>query len=275
MTERSDGQQQVLHGCGTLEMMRRMEQPILSSRMAYEIQRNRREQNEKHFSTAKQYQDSSPITGMGEIQARGGKLKAIARDAPQQKRLIGGRLQRTIIEEEDDDHSCRGSEQLSSRDDDGDDGTTTTSSIRSAGRQSLKSKKSSSSSRYSVDSRLEELKDLRREQLDLEEQLLKVTRKMNHKFSKAKKDNKFASKKGDKMKEIARMWRASDESPSEVPQQQYQAYMKSRYTTQAQLDFYRKKPDKYNIAKHHRQKNIHGKYGNELVKCKISLRGQF
>lgn len=247
------------HGCGTLEMMRRVEQPILSSRMAFEIQRHRSQHQRQ--SDRKQHSDYSPITGKGEIQARGGKLHGLVREPPEMKRLVGGRLQRVMEDQlELDDEDCRGSEI--------NDVASTRSSLRSCTDRSRRS--SEKSNRFSVDSRIEELRQLQQEQLDLEEELLNVTKKMNHKFN-SKKSDRFQSKRGDKIKEIARMWSDSDLES----QEKYEAYMKARYTTHTQVQYHNKKKDKFNVAKFHRQRNIHSKYGNELVKCKISLRGAF
>ena len=48
----------------------------------------------------RQNTQSNPLIGLGETEARGGKLKALVRERPLTQRLVGGRLQRRSVEEE-------------------------------------------------------------------------------------------------------------------------------------------------------------------------------
>ena len=213
-----------------------------------------------------QHAKSNPLVGLGETEAKGGKVKALVRERPLTQRLVGGRLQRRHLEEEGPE-DCGVSDVASQSS----ASSSMKSSARMSSRASAKSKKTNSvRSRWSVDSRIDELRNLQQKQIELEKELINVTQKMTHKYQQKQK-TKYSSKAGGKFKEIARQW----VDPELSEDGKYQAYMESRYLTQTGLDYHRKNQDKYNLAKHHRKQNIHTKYGNALVKCKIALRGEF
>jgi hypothetical protein len=115
-----------------------------------------------------------------------------------------------------------------------------------------------------------EIRKLKDERLVLENDLLRVTKKLHRKYEKAV----FPSvhDKASTYQSLSKTW----SNPNLTEDQMYKVYMNGRYATRNNLEFYKKKPEKRDETNNfHRRHKQHTKYGDSLAITKHSLRGKF
>ncbi|RLN14926.1 hypothetical protein BBJ28_00000911 [Nothophytophthora sp. Chile5] len=116
---------------------------------------------------------------------------------------------------------------------------------------------------------------LRIQETELQSQLLRVSKKLSRKYTKPERRLPLAAP--NPLQALARKWEEQPEATSQAADsERYKLYMAGRFSTQTQLDFYQRELEPCEPATDkHRRPTMHSKYGNALAKHKSSLRGAF
>ncbi|OQS07601.1 hypothetical protein THRCLA_00396 [Thraustotheca clavata] len=255
-------------GCSTLDLMKRLEEPkCTSSEILMEMKHILQADKEHRQLQRVQRGDAliADITKLGDVEEARNKLRAVfIPDKPLSRTLQGGRflgpedkrkLLTSLVRPLSSDSIRKKTTNRSPN-------NTTSSSTSCTQQDAIRMNKSESSPDIPTT-----LEDTRR---NLENDLLHVTKQLYHKYQKQVYPD--VPSKSSTYQSLHKKWTQDQLNEAE----KYTTYMKGRYATRNDLEFFKKSlPEKDNSNNFHRKHKQHTKYGDSLALAKHSLRGKF